>query len=576
MRYFAIGIVLMGMLSTTVVAQAPIAVIEGRLVGWDGEPMAVAVVEAAFSNRRVVSSRTADSRVEVEADGRYRMEVDRLGYVSLQFAGALHRRNTKTLFLMEPDTIRLDVQLAPLILDPDQSYTRITTGHTDFDYEQGAMLEQVSPTQYMSTVPAPFGEVVLDTPGMLIQGLTTARIVLRAMNVDSFRYQGDGAFRYVADAPADSFTLRIDAALVPADSTTEVRFTYGVGNQWHEQFADFLAEATTWMPADYRTRFRTSAQRRRGPNPSPEERMWERRVAVQDQAFRALRTEDPVARTFAMLRTLVEIGGYRTIYGQIDMPDQPGLLSADFKRALREHIAPTSLYWNIAPALLRVFIADSPQEHADYLDAFLADHPTPSTRRDVLHRLTMAAYQWEGTSPHTLALAERLVNEHPETEQAGEIAAVLGDEYGLDIGDGFLQLRTGIAFQGAPDGWPDMDSSTVLLDFYNLACSTCGDDLATLDTLYAEFRDDGFEIMSFAVERDLEQLYTFVAENERPWRRYALRQGFLDPVARTYRVKALPHRVLYHGGQIVAIGEPLRRAALEARIRSLLAPDASP
>ncbi|MEM1096264.1 MAG: thioredoxin-like domain-containing protein [Bacteroidota bacterium] len=576
MRYLAIVLVLAGLFGDAALAQTRTSVIEGRVVGWDGEPMAIAVVEAAFSNRRVVSSRTADSRLEVEADGRYQLEVDRLGYVSLQFSGALHRRNTKTLFLMEADTIRLDVQLAPLILDPDQSYTRITTGDTDFDYEQGAMLEQVSPTQYTALVPAPFDEVVLEMPGMTVQRLTSTRNVLQSMNVDRFRYQGDGAFRYAADAPADSFTLRIDAALVPADSATEVQFTYGTGNRWHEQFATFYDDATTWMPADYRTRFRTSAQRRRGPNPSPEERMWERRVAVQDQAFRALRTEEPVARTFAMLRTLVEIGGFQTIYGRIDMPEQPGLLSADFKRALREHIPPTSLYWNIAPTLLRVFIADSPQEHAGYLDAFLADHPTPSTRRDVLHGLTMAAYRWEGTSPRTVALAERLVNEYPETDQAEEVGGVLGDAYGLDIGDGFVQLRTGIAFQEGLDEWPNMDSSTVLLDFYNLDCATCRDDLATLDTLYAEFQGEGFEIMSFALERDLERLYQFVAENARPWRRYALRQGFLDPVARTYRVKAVPYRVLYHGGQIVAFGEPLRGAALEARIRSLLDPDASP
>ncbi|MEM6645451.1 MAG: thioredoxin-like domain-containing protein [Bacteroidota bacterium] len=555
-------------------AQAPPSVIEGRVVGWDGEPMAVAVVEATFRNQRVVSSSTDKSRMEVDADGRYRVEVDRLGYVSLQFSGALHRRSTETLFLMEPGTIRLDVQLGPLILDSDQSYTRITTGHTDFDYEQGAMLEQVSLAQYTATVPAPLDEVVLDMPGMTTTAVADLRIALRDMNVDGFRYQGNGAFHYLVAAPSDSFTLRIDAELVPADSLLGAQFTYGPDDGWHEQFAAFHDEATTWMPADFFRRYRPNGQRR-GPNPSPEESAWERRVAVQDQVFHALRAEESVARTFAMLRTFVEIGGFRAIYGRVDL-QKPGLLSADFKRALREHIPPTSLYWNIAPALLRIFIADSPQEHADYLDAFLDDHPTPSTRRDVLHRLTMEAYQWEGSSPRALALGERLINEYPETDQAEEVGGVIGKKYGLDIGDGFVQVRTGIAFQEGLNEWPDMDSSTVLLDFYNLDCATCRDDLAILDTLYAEFQDDGFEIVSFAVERDLERLYAFVAEHPRPWRRYALREGFLDVVSRVYGVKEVPYRVLYHGGQIVGFGEPLRGAALEARIRSLLDPDASP
>ncbi|GAB5518087.1 MAG: hypothetical protein RhofKO_03380 [Rhodothermales bacterium] len=573
MRLLAIVCLALGPVWSTGWAQNATSVIEGNVLGWNGEPMGLAVVEVAFRNQRVMALSGAQVRVDVGADGAYRVEVDRLGYVSLQFSGALHRRSTETLFLMQPDTIRLDVQLAPLVLDSDQSYTRITTGHTDFDYEQGAPLQQVSLEQYTATVPAPLDEVVLDSPGMFTTASADLRIALQAMNVDGFRYEGNGEFHYLAAAPADSFTLRIDAVLIPRDSLPGPQFAYGPENRWHEQFAHFHDEATTWRPPNLR-RYRPDG-RRRGPSASPEEQTWEQHVAVQDQAFIALRTQEPVERTFEMLNTLIEIGGYGSLFGRVER-QAPGLLSNEFKRALREQIPPTSLYWNIAPALLRIFVADSPTEQADYLDAFLRDHPTASTRREVLHRLAMEAYQWEGASPRALALGERLLSEYPDTDEAEEVGRLLSEEYGLGIGDGFVQIRTGISFQEGLDEWPNMDSSTVLIDFYNLGCATCFDDLRTLSTLYATFKDDGFEIVSFAVERDLEQLYRFAADNAWPWRRYALRDGFLDVVTKVYGVTEVPHRVLYHGGKIVAVGEPLRGAALEARIRFLLDPDASP
>lgn len=138
-------------------------IISGRVLGADGEVMPATHVEVhPFYERRRMRG------VIPAPGGRYRVEIPERGLVYLEFKGPLHAGHS-VVILAEGEPVELDVQLHRAWMDTDQSFTRIVTDHTNFEYDLGTPLEEQADGSFAATVEAPGDTLTYTLPAATSQ-----------------------------------------------------------------------------------------------------------------------------------------------------------------------------------------------------------------------------------------------------------------------------------------------------------------------------------------------------------------------------------------------------------------------
>jgi peroxiredoxin len=114
----------------------------------------------------------------------------------------------------------------------------------------------------------------------------------------------------------------------------------------------------------------------------------------------------------------------------------------------------------------------------------------------------------------------------------------------------------------------------VMLDFWATWCGPCIGELPNVKKAYAQFHDQGFEILSISLDKkeDGGKLAQFTKENNMPWSQ-VFDGGFWDArVARLYGVQAIPFVLLVDGdtGKILADASTLRGPQITETIEKAL------
>lgn len=126
--------------------------------------------------------------------------------------------------------------------------------------------------------------------------------------------------------------------------------------------------------------------------------------------------------------------------------------------------------------------------------------------------------------------------------------------------------------QDSPEGQPvslsTLRGKVVLIDFWASWCGPCRKENPHVKKLYAQYKDEGFEIFGVSLDRTKAAWVGAIEKDGLPWYHVSDLKGWQNEAAQRYGVRSIPHTVLLDAeGKIIA--RNLRGPALDAKLKEI-------
>ena len=121
---------------------------------------------------------------------------------------------------------------------------------------------------------------------------------------------------------------------------------------------------------------------------------------------------------------------------------------------------------------------------------------------------------------------------------------------------------------GNPISLQEYRGKVVLIDFWAVWCGPCLAEMPNLKSVYATYKDQGFDIIGISLDTNETKLRAYIKENDIQWRQIFSGKVWDDPLAQQYEITGIPEPWLIdRDGQLIthkARGEDLERLVVEA------------
>lgn len=126
--------------------------------------------------------------------------------------------------------------------------------------------------------------------------------------------------------------------------------------------------------------------------------------------------------------------------------------------------------------------------------------------------------------------------------------------------------------QDSPEGQPvslsQLRGKVVLIDFWASWCGPCRKENPHVKKLYAQYKDEGFEIFGVSLDRTKAAWVGAIEKDGLPWYHVSDLKGWQNEAAQLYGVRSIPHTVLIDAeGKIIA--RNLRGPSLDAKLKEI-------
>jgi thiol-disulfide isomerase/thioredoxin len=529
--------------------------ITGTILDAGGRPMALANVTLAGTGRPITV-------IQAERDGRFALETDSIGALTLMFTGVDHE--SKTASVLVPDRggeIAIDVRLRTYRYDNDLSNVAVIGDFNGMSLSRGARkMEPQDDGTFVLEVPVAPG-----TDSLAYQLMNTVGTghSVNGTQSDWFVYDNAGDYRSVIRVKGGVARIRFDPGkLRRADEAASVVF------RDRESLAARYA------------RFLLSLEEARAPYVAEQGRMREAKVsqdsirtwanaydwsgldAFLDSALAA--TEDSDVRA-TLLAAYV---GYA--------PHTDSLTA----RMLLAELPPESWKWTIGYGTLSraIYASGRPDDYANFVMAVLRKNPNTELRAGAVQYLLHRAQRAKAEGEIGLLYAW-LVSEYPESFEAQYARTQLDPDRAIQLGQPAPAFSV-VALEDSTVTYSNdsMRGRVYLLEFWAVWCGPCIAELPSLETAFQKYRDDGFTILSLSFDGRPEDVTTFRADGEykMPWLHAFIAGGFQSALATTFQVLGIPKAVLIgRDGSVVATEGELRGQALDTTLARVLGPETS-
>ena len=93
---------------------------------------------------------------------------------------------------------------------------------------------------------------------------------------------------------------------------------------------------------------------------------------------------------------------------------------------------------------------------------------------------------------------------------------------------------------GDPISLQQYRGKVVLLDFWAVWCGPCIAEMPNVKKVYDTYKDDGFDVIGVSLDTDETTLRDYLKKNDIPWRQIFSGDGWTNPVAQQYGIRAIP------------------------------------
>ena len=198
-------------------------------------------------------------------------------------------------------------------------------------------------------------------------------------------------------------------------------------------------------------------------------------------------------------------------------------------------------------------------------DVLLARHKNEKTENvaQILYMKAKLYSQVFGNTARAIELMNQVKHDYPDL-----VTARLADR---DVAQVSLAAGRFPDFEetdvaGKPLSVSNYKGKVVLVDFWATWCRPCVGEVPNVIKAYQKFHDRGFEVIGISLDRDKDQLTTFIRQKEMPWQQCFDSQGKLSG---RYGIVGIPTTYLLdRDGKIIA--RDLRGGALEEMLARVL------
>lgn len=361
-RFFGL---LIALIAGAVDASAQKAIINGRVVGYDGQPLPMAHINITRLNVMKPLG-----TIEAAKDGSFTVATDETGFLVLEVSGVGHEMQPVAMILGDSINTELTVQLQPLKYFKSFDTIKVIGDFNDFSYEAPKIMERFDDGCYELEIPVSTPTVAYQLIGITDEG------AVNAPGSEEFSYGGGIFYRSVARAKNGKVKISFDSTqLVYTKKKAEVHFSDPRLDAVAGVYSDILIRRQQYQNA-------LVENRKAGRSLSEFSYNWS---GTFDRLAKQLATEkDSVVREMLLVSYLD--------LGTLDGAKQ---VRAGIAKWALGAIHPTSPVWSINPKLMTLAIeksGDADTVYQAYLDEAVNHHADPNVCAMLLYDGLTVAY----------------------------------------------------------------------------------------------------------------------------------------------------------------------------------------